>query len=58
MILQFDEIIRETPVGWWLKFDLQKVFISQSIGDINEQDKTVEVPNWLAKNEGLEGYEA
>ena len=58
MILQFDEIIRETPNGWWLKFDTQKVFVAQSIGQIDEQDNTIELPNWLAKNEGLESYEA
>ena len=58
MILQFDEITGETLNGWWLRFDTQKVFISQSIGNIDEMKRTVEVPNWLAINEGLESYEA
>ena len=57
MILQYDEMTGETPNGWWLRFDTQKVFVSQTIGEIDEQDKTIEVPDWLAHNEGLESYE-
>ena len=58
MILQYDEMTGETPLGWWLRFDTQKVFVAQTVGDIDEMKRTIEVPNWLAIKQGLESYEA
>ena len=56
MILQYDELLSEQETGWWLRFDRREVFIAQSVGEIDEQDRTVGIPGWLVFHKGLEGY--
>ena len=58
MILIFDEIIKETKLAKLFRFDNYETWIpSSQIQDLDEDGKTMEIPDWMAVEKGLEDYE-
>ena len=57
LTLEYDELLDTRDTGWLLKFDQRVVFSPWSQCTIYEGLKEIEVPLWLAINEGLEDYE-
>jgi len=57
LTLEYDELLNTRDTGWLLKFDQKVVFLPSSQCSIYEGHNEIEVPLWLAINEGLEGYE-
>jgi len=49
----FDEIIKETEAAWCLDVGDAKVWIPKSQGTIDEDENTIEIPEWLAYEKGL-----
>jgi hypothetical protein len=54
--LVYDEIEFETESGWLLSFDDNNVWLPKSQCEIDIGRGRVEVPAWLAREKGLEGY--
>jgi len=46
--IDFDELIKETDLSWLLKIDGDQIWFPKSRCEIDEDDGTIEVPEWLA----------
>lgn len=57
MILQYDEIVWETDNGVQLVFGDEDVWLPFSLCGLDEDNNTIEVPDWMAYRNGLECYE-
>lgn len=55
--LLFDDLVHETENAWLLQFGDEEVWLPKSQCEIFLGDQVVTVPQWLAEEEGLEGYE-
>jgi len=53
MEIPFDEIVTETDAAWLLDVGDDKIWLPKSQCDIDEDDNTIEVPEWLAIEKGL-----
>jgi len=56
--LQYDYIKRISKDAWLLRFDKKRAWLAKSLCEINTQNHTIEVPQWLAEKYGIEAYEA
>lgn len=52
----FDELVTETPAAWCLRFDGRDVWLPKSQCSVDEDEGLAEVPMWLVKKQGLEGF--
>jgi len=50
----FDELIRETELSWLLKMGDDEIWFPKSKCELDENDKIIVVPEWLAIEKGLE----
>ena len=50
----YDELIHETESAWLLSFDGEEIWFAKSECAIDENEKNIEVPEWLAIEKGLE----
>lgn len=55
--LKYDDFISPTPKAFLVTFGDQKVWLPQNLTDINERNKTLKLPLWLAIAKEIEGYE-
>ena len=44
----FDELVHESSLVWIVKIDEERIILPKSICDLDEKDKVVDVPEWLA----------
>jgi hypothetical protein len=51
--INFDKIIRETQDAWLLDTGDEKVWFPKSQCTLDEDEKIIEVPEWLAIEKGL-----
>jgi len=51
--IYFDELIKETEIAWLVKIDKEEIWFPKSQCELDEDDKKVEVPEWLAIEKGL-----
>jgi len=56
--IEFDELVRTTPNGWWIKIDSSDweapdVFLPEAKCDMGEDETFILVPDWLATERGL-----
>jgi hypothetical protein len=55
--ISFEELVRETPAAFLLKMEEgifgEKVWFPKSQCTLDEETKTIEVPEWLAIEKGL-----
>jgi hypothetical protein len=52
--LYYQEKVTETNKAWLLDIQGEEIWIPKSQCDINEDDHTIEIPEWLADKKGLE----
>lgn len=55
-LVQYDELKHELDNSWLLVIDGRELWIGKSVGRLDEDDKTILLPEWLVNNEGLEDY--
>ena len=55
--LKYDKILKTTELSKLVLFMEQEVWLPVSRCKFHEQDNEVEVPLWLAENEGIEVFE-
>lgn len=56
--LKYDEMLHETELAYLLRFDTEEEWIPKSqVESIDEDNCTVELPEWLVLKKGLENYE-
>lgn len=53
LTFSYDEFIRETSSAWLLSIDNEEIWLPKSQCEIDRQDETIYVPEWLAIEEGL-----
>lgn len=51
--IPYDEIVHETTMAWLITIDGDEVWIPMSICKLNEQNREIEMPEWLAIEKGL-----
>jgi len=51
--VDFDGLIRETEMAWLFRIDRQAIWFPKSRCEVDEDEKVVYVPEWLAIEEGL-----
>lgn len=51
--LQVDALVRETEKAWLLQIDGEEVWIAKSVGQLDEANDEVTIPEWLAEEKGL-----
>lgn len=49
----YDELIHTSSDAWLLRFDDVEYWFPQSQCDIDEEDKIITMPEWMAKTRGL-----
>jgi hypothetical protein len=54
--VQYDSLKVETATVYVVVFDGREVPISKAISEIDEKDKTIEIPMWLIERENLEDF--
>jgi len=47
-VLPFDDILKETDSAWLLDFGYIEVWLPKSQCEMDEDENTIEVPEWLA----------
>ena len=58
MLLQYDKLVRETNMARLIRFDDAEVWIPNSQVDyFDEDEKQIDIADWLVDKHGLEGYE-
>ncbi len=50
----YDSLEHETELAWLLVIGDEKIWLPKSICNIDEEDKLIDVPEWLAIEKGLE----
>ena len=50
----FDELIKESELAWLLKMSDDEIWFPKSECELDEHDKLITVPEWLAVEKGLE----
>jgi hypothetical protein len=53
MLIEYDEIIRKSDKGVLIKIEGDKYWLPKSQVEINEDDDTIDIPEWLLKEKGL-----
>ena len=51
--LYVDALVRETDKAWLLQIDGEEVWIAKSVGDLDEANSEVTIPEWMAEEKGL-----
>lgn len=49
----FEELIHETDLAYLVEIEGDEYWLPKSQCDIDEDDQTIEMPNWLAREKGL-----
>lgn len=55
--LTYDNFITPTTKAFLITFGDEKIWLPQSLTEIDESDNTLEIPLWLAEEKGVENYE-
>ncbi len=55
--LKYDRFITPTPASFLVTFGDEKVWLPQSLTEIDESNNTLEIPQWLAEEKEIEDYE-
>ena len=57
IILAYDDFITPTSKAFLVTFGDEKVWLPQSLTEIDESNNTLEIPLWLAEEKEIESYE-
>jgi hypothetical protein len=57
IILKYDDFTTPTSKAFLVVFDNISVWLPQSLTEIDESSKTLEIPLWLAIEKEIEDYE-
>ena len=55
--LKYDYMTGQSALAWFLVIDGKRFFPPKSLCEIDTEERTIEVPYWLAEKNGLEAYE-
>ena len=55
--LVYDDFVTPTAKAFLVTFGDEEVWLPQSLTEIDESSNTLEIPEWLAIEKELEGYE-
>ena len=55
--LVYDDFIAPTPRAFLVTFGDEKIWLPQSLTEIDGNTKTLEIPQWLMIEKGIEDYE-
>lgn len=50
---EVEALVRETDRAWLLVIEGDEVWIAKSIGELDEANSEVTIPEWLAEDKGL-----
>lgn len=54
--IQYDHLVCDLVISWSLWIDGREILLPKSICAIDEDELTIQVPEWLMEKEGLESY--
>lgn len=55
--LTYDDFVTPTSKAFLVTFGDEKVWLPQSLTEIDESNNTLEIPLWLAEEKEIEDYE-
>jgi len=52
--IHYDELLHETYNAWLLEIWDEEIWFPKSQCDLDEENKTITIPEWLAEKKGLD----